>query len=68
VAKHQRRLKLTAMKNDKTDRRAFIRGASKAALGTAATPLLCGGRPFGGEMANSKLNIAASGWAARCTL
>jgi predicted dehydrogenase len=43
------------------NRRAFIRGSTKAVLGVAAAPLVYNGRLLGGEMANSKLNIACIG-------
>ena len=49
------------MKSDRLNRRAFIGGTSKAALGVAAAPLLYNARLFGGEMANSKLDIACIG-------
>jgi len=49
------------MQIDKMNRRAFIGGTSKAALGMVAAPLLYNARLFGGEMANSKLNIACIG-------
>ncbi len=49
------------MKTRKTNRRAFIRGASQAALGLASAPLLYSGRLFGGELANQKLNLACIG-------
>jgi len=49
------------MKSNSRNRRAFISGTSKAALGMAAAPLLYNGRLFGGETANSKLNIACIG-------
>jgi predicted dehydrogenase len=42
-------------------RRAFIGSTSKAAVGMFATPLLYNPRLFGGETANSKLDIACIG-------
>ena len=53
------------MKIAKINRRAFISGASKAALGLAAAPLLYKGRLFCEEMANNKLNIACIGLGAQ---
>ena len=49
------------MQTDKMNRRAFIRGTSKAAIGMIAAPQLYNARLIGGERANSKLNIACIG-------
>lgn len=49
------------MTSNRLNRRAFISGTSKTALGVATAPLLCNERLFGGEMTDRKLNIACIG-------
>ena len=55
------KIETTTKTTDTMNRRAFLRSTSKAALGMVAAPLLSRRRLFGGEMANSKLNVACIG-------